>query len=179
MAGQLLKRNNQYIINHCQLDIDFTRRCFRSVNILPNFMVGVCGHAFVEVGVNSRTTANIPSKSNPKATAPAPSRAQERFNWWKDKKEQVITQIREEGLEIDENIALEYISPKSRDWERGTQVTVRDDLRKDLNECLQKLAAHTDLINDFNGWHQVLLANPGIALSLDHEDWLFFFGQGR
>lgn len=104
---------------------------------------------------------------------------QERFNWWKDKKEQVITQIREEGLEIDENIALEFISPKSRDWERGTQVTVRDDLRKDLNECLKKLAAHTDLINDFNGWHQVLIANPGIPLSLDHEDWLFFFGQGR
>ena len=104
---------------------------------------------------------------------------QDRFNWWKEKKEQVITQIREEGLEIDENIALEYLSPKSRDWERGTQVTVRDDLRKDLNECLKKLAFHTDLINDFSGWHQILIANPDIPLSLDHEDWLFFFGQGK
>ncbi|MBK8751636.1 MAG: hypothetical protein IPL99_08280 [Candidatus Competibacteraceae bacterium] len=34
---------------------------------------------------------------------------QERLTWWKDKKEQVITQIRGEGLEIDESIALEYI----------------------------------------------------------------------
>ncbi len=105
---------------------------------------------------------------------------QERFDWWKDKKEQVLTQIRAEGLEIDEAIALEYISPKSRDyWERGAQVTVRDDLRKDLNECLKKLAYHTDLINDFRGWQQVLTANPDTPLNLDHEDWLFFFGQGK
>lgn len=104
---------------------------------------------------------------------------QERFDWWKDKKEHVITQIRTEGLEIDEKIALEYLSPKSRDWERGTQVTVRDDLRKDLDECLKKLAYHTERINDYNGWHQILNANPEAKLSLDHDDWLFFFGQGK
>jgi len=104
---------------------------------------------------------------------------QERFEWWKNKKEQVIAQIRAEGLEIDENIALEYVSPKSRDWERGTQVTVRDDLRKDLDECLKKLAYHTGLINDYNGWNQILNANPEVRLSLDHDDWLFFFGQGK
>jgi hypothetical protein len=102
---------------------------------------------------------------------------QERFDWWHDKKEHIIAQIRQEGLEIDENIALEYISPKSRDWERGAQVTVRDDLRKDLNECLKKLAYHTDLIKDYQGWQQVLIANPEMILSLDHEDWQFFFGQ--
>jgi len=104
---------------------------------------------------------------------------QERFEWWKDKKEQVIAQIRAEGLEIDENIALEYVSPKSRDWDRGTQVTVRDDLRKDLDECLKKLSYHTGQINDYNGWRQVLNANPEVRLSLNHDDWLFFFGQGQ
>ncbi len=104
---------------------------------------------------------------------------QERFEWWKDKKEQVIAQIRAEGLEIDENIALEYVSPKSRDWDRGTQVTVRDDLRKDLDECLKKLSYHTGQINDYNGWRQVLNANSEVRLNLNHDDWLFFFGQGQ
>ncbi len=94
-------------------------------------------------------------------------------------KEQVITQIRAEGLEIDENIALEYISPKSRDWERGAQVTVRDDLRKDLDECLKKLGYHTGLINEYIGWQQILVANPEAVLSLDHSDWMFFFGQAK
>ena len=103
----------------------------------------------------------------------------ERFDWWKNKKEQVIAQIRAEGLEIDENIALEYVSPKSRDWERGAQVTVRDDLRKDLDECLKKLAYHTGLINDYDGWHQILVANPEAMLGLDHSDWLFFFGHAK
>ena len=104
---------------------------------------------------------------------------QERFDWWKNRKEQVIQQIREEGLEIDESIALEYISPKRRDWEQGTQVTVRNDLKKDLNECLKKLAYHTELVNDYDGWDQVLSANPEARLSLDHQDWLFFFGHGE
>ena len=104
---------------------------------------------------------------------------QERLTWWKDKKEQVITQIRAEGLEIDESIALEYISPKSRDWERGAQVMVRNDLKKDLDECLKKLAYHAGLTEDYSGWYQVLSANPEARLSLDHEDWLFFFGQGK
>jgi len=103
---------------------------------------------------------------------------QERFEWWKNRREQVMAQIREEGLEIDESIALEYSHPKRRDWEQGAQVTVRDDLRKDLNECLKKLAHHTELVNDYQGWHQVLSANPEARFSLDYQDWLFFFGRG-
>lgn len=102
---------------------------------------------------------------------------QERFEWWKEKRDQVMAEIRKDGLEIDEKIALEYVSPKRRDWEQGAQVTVRNDLKRDLNECLEKLAYHTGLMNDYRGWHQVLSANPEARLSLDHDDWLFFFGQ--
>ncbi|WP_262966124.1 hypothetical protein [Methylobacter psychrophilus] len=105
---------------------------------------------------------------------------QERFAWWKDKKEQVITQIRSDGLEIDENIALKNTTlTKSGDWNRGTQVTVRDDLKKDLDKCLKKLSYHTGQINDYNGWQQVLNANSEVRLNLNHDDWLFFFGQGQ
>ncbi len=102
---------------------------------------------------------------------------EERLAWWKEKKTEVMQQIREDGLEIDEKIALEYVSPKRRDWEQGAQITVRNDLKKDLSECLDKLAYHTGLMADYHGWQQVLSANPEARLSLDHEDWLFFFGQ--
>lgn len=104
---------------------------------------------------------------------------QERFEWWKEKRDQVMAEIRKDGLEIDEKIALEYVSPKRRDWEQGAQVTVRNDLKKDLDECLEKLAYHTGLMNDYHGWHQVLSANSEARLSLDHDDWLFFFGQPK
>lgn len=100
-----------------------------------------------------------------------------RFDWWKEKKEQVLQTIRAEGLEIDEKLALEYSSPKSRDWQDGARVTVRNDLRDHLNECLKKLAHHTAQVRSYLAWQDVLTANPDARLSLDHEDWSFFFSN--
>lgn len=101
----------------------------------------------------------------------------ERLDWWKNKKDEVFATIRSEGLKVDEKISLEFNNPKSRDWERGAQVMVRNDLQKDLDECLEKLQAHTKCLNEYNGWQQVLIANPENRLSLDINDWLFFFGK--
>jgi len=101
----------------------------------------------------------------------------ERLNWWKTKKDEVFTTIRSEGLEVDEKISARFNNPKSRDWEGGAQVMIRNDLQKDLDECLEKLQSHTKCLNDYKGWHQVLIANPENRLSLDIADWLFFFGK--
>ncbi|MDH4449503.1 MAG: hypothetical protein QE265_02775 [Rhodoferax sp.] len=102
---------------------------------------------------------------------------QERFDWWKNKRDEVMNTIRTEGLEIDEKIALEYRSPKSRDWDRSSQVMVRNDLQKDLNECVEKLSHHTSFIQQYVGWQQVLAANPESRVKLDIDDWLFFFSR--
>jgi hypothetical protein len=102
----------------------------------------------------------------------------ERLDWWRAKKDEVMKTIRSEGLEIDEKIVLtNYRSPKGRDWERGAQVMVRNDLQKDLEECLEKLQYHTQKLADYDGWQQVLAANPENRLALDIEDWLYFFGK--
>lgn len=100
----------------------------------------------------------------------------ERLDWWKNKKNEVFDTIRKEGIEVDEKISLEFKNPKSRDWDRGAQVMVRNDLQKDLDECMEKLQAHTKRLNEYSGWHQVLVANPESRQSLDIDDWLFFFG---
>ena len=102
---------------------------------------------------------------------------QERLNWWKAKRTEVMNTIRSEGLEIDEKIVLEFRSPKSRDWDRGSQVMVRNDLQNDLSECLEKLSHHTEKVQQYDGWQQVLAANPQARVKLDIEDWLFFFGR--
>lgn len=101
----------------------------------------------------------------------------ERLNWWKNKKNDVFAIIRNEGIEVNEKIALGYQNPKSRDWDHGAQVYVRNDLQKDLDECLEKLQSHTQRLNEYSGWYQVLAANPEDRLSLDIDDWLFFFGK--
>ena len=102
---------------------------------------------------------------------------QERLDWWKAKRIEVMNTIRSEGLEIDEKIVLEFRSPKSRDWDRGSQVMVRNDLQNDLSECLEKLSHHTQQVQQYDGWQQVLAANPEARVKLDIEDWLFFFGR--
>lgn len=102
----------------------------------------------------------------------------ERLVFWKDKKRAVLDTIRAEGLELDETITAALSNPKARDWHRSTQVMVRNDLQKDLAECLDKLEWHTQRRDEYDGWHQVLGAQVGGRLELDINDWLFFFGRG-
>ena len=99
------------------------------------------------------------------------------LNLWKAKREELINTIRSEGIEVDEKIVLAYQNPKARDWDRGGEIMIRNDLRKDLAECFQKLAYHTEQRDTFDGWKQVLDANPENRVQLDIEDWLFFFGR--
>ena len=100
-----------------------------------------------------------------------------RLAFWRGKRDEVLATIRAEGLEIDEKIVLEYASPKARDWERANRVTIRDDLRHKLDECLDKLRAHIEKLAQYEGWSQLLLANPEQRVALDLEDWMFFYGS--
>ena len=101
----------------------------------------------------------------------------ERLAFWKGKREEVLATIRAEGLEIDEKIVVGVQSPKARDWERANRVTVRDHLRFRLAEVLDKLRFHTEQLSQYDGWQQLLLANPEARLGLHIDDWLFFFGR--
>ena len=99
-----------------------------------------------------------------------------RLAFWRGKREEVLGRIRTEGIEIDEKIVLGYQTPKAQDWERANRVTIRDDLRTQLDECDGKLRSHTDLAGQCKGWLAMLGANPEVRVPLDVEDWQFFFG---
>jgi len=101
----------------------------------------------------------------------------ERLDFWKRKRDEVIATIREEGIEVDEKVVLAYTSPKTRDWDNGGEILVRNDLRKHLGECFKKLSYHTERRDTYDGWKQVLDANPENRVALDINDWLFFFGR--
>lgn len=100
----------------------------------------------------------------------------ERLAFWGARREETLATIRSEGLEIDEKIVIGVHTPKARDWERANRVTVRDDLRQQLDEVLHKLKEHTERLVEYDGWRQMLAANPEAWLSLDIADWLYFFG---
>jgi hypothetical protein len=100
-----------------------------------------------------------------------------RLAWWLDKRKSIMGQIRSEGLEINEKLVMGYRNPKARDWEEGAQVMIRNDLQLLLTECQKKLTWHTERLVDFEGWHQILDANPHARKCLDIQDWLYFFSN--
>lgn len=99
----------------------------------------------------------------------------ERFAFWKSKKDEVWATIQREGLEVDEKISMGYRSPKATDYDRGARVMVRNDLQSDLDEVLEKLKHHTGMRSQYEGWKHALEANPESRFKLDIDDWQFFF----
>ena len=100
----------------------------------------------------------------------------DRLNWWLGKKDEVMNLIRTEGLEIDESLAVGQIS---KHYSRGPEVTVRNDLREDLDECISKIREHRELCEVYDHWDLVLAGqnNPTGLLELDFKDYLFFFAH--
>lgn len=100
-----------------------------------------------------------------------------RLKFWTDKKAEVMTAIKADGLEIDESIASESPKFSSANYGRDPVVAVRADLLRDLRECVSKISEHRKKLDGYHGWRQILQANSNISQALDHDDWLFFFGE--
>ena len=101
-----------------------------------------------------------------------------RLEFWEARRKEVIGQIKADGIEVNEkSVLLQYASPKMRDFQEGGDIMIRNALRKRLAESYEKLAYHTGRRDTFDGWQQVLGANPDDKIELDIDDWLFFFGR--
>jgi len=101
-----------------------------------------------------------------------------RLNWWAKKRDEVKETIKSDGIEIDESVAFgstAYVSNKSA--HRDSSVSIRNDLVKDLTECVQKVSEHQNKIKDYDAWIQVLESQGQTSLELHQDDWLFFFGK--
>jgi hypothetical protein len=98
-----------------------------------------------------------------------------RLAWWQDQKNATMARIKDGGLQVEESMAPSNMSTA---YSRGSTVTIRDDLNRDLQECVEKIREHDARAKEYNGWVQVL-DNRGdrLWLELDHNDWLYFFGK--
>ena len=74
----------------------------------------------------------------------------------------IVATILFEGLEMKENFALEFRSPKAQDCNAGIP---------------EKLSHHKLKLQDSNGWQQMLTVNPSANQQLDIDDWLFIFAR--
>jgi len=103
----------------------------------------------------------------------------ERLKWWSDKRKEVETTIRAEGIEIDESVAA-FTGLGTANYSnsgRGPSVSIRNDLVKDLSECVMKTTEHEGKCREYDAWMQVLGSQGQASLDLNQDDWLFFFGK--
>ncbi|MCW2228119.1 hypothetical protein [Bradyrhizobium elkanii] len=102
----------------------------------------------------------------------------ERLKWWSDKRKEVEATIRSEGIEIDESVAANIGSLNySNSVHRGPSVNIRNDLVRDLSECVSKTQEHEAKCREYDAWMQVLGSQGQASLDLNQDDWLFFFGK--
>lgn len=97
-----------------------------------------------------------------------------RVEAWKKKKAEIMEDIKNSGLTVTESLSEKMSSYSSN---RGARVVVDEKLQEDLDEAVEKIRAHEELAKKYDGWVQVLSANPHSRLKLKHDDWMFFFGK--
>jgi len=98
---------------------------------------------------------------------------QSRVDWWTEEQERITEETKEKGLELVESVASSYTNGAGA----GKQMIVRPEYQKKLNECHERLQKHMTAVREYDGWAQVLSANPDATLALTYADWLFFFGK--
>lgn len=98
----------------------------------------------------------------------------QKLAWWENKKAETMKNIRETGIEIRDSVASSYSNTKGA---FGPQIEISEGMQRDLTECQNKILEHNRMVGEYEGWRQVLEANPEKQLPLSHEDWLFFFSK--
>lgn len=110
----------------------------------------------------------------------------EREAWWRAKKEEVMVEIKTSGVSIDESIVDElgkigYSNTMHLQSVRGIgggpQIRIDPELVQRLQECHGKVDEHKDKLKAYTAWVEVLTAGGTQLLTLDHEDYLFFYGK--
>ena len=101
---------------------------------------------------------------------------QGRVEAWEGKKLEVMAKVKESGLTVHEGPAAGFSNYTSNTGQ-GAHVMVDTTLQADLSECVTKIKTHRDAVRQYEGWVQVLQANPESRLKLHQDDWLFFFGK--
>lgn len=96
-----------------------------------------------------------------------------RIKWWSEAKAKVMTEAKERGIEVSESVAAGVNNYTTH--VAGPQVMVRADLQSKLTECHGKIQTHEQAAAEYEGWVQMLDANPEARVKLTQADWLYFF----
>lgn len=101
---------------------------------------------------------------------------QSRVQWWTDTYNKVMAEIKEAGILVTELSAVgssSYANTKAI----APSASIDQRLQAKLTEAHTKIQQHQQAVAEYDGWIQVLSANPESRLKLTQADWLYFFGK--
>ena len=101
---------------------------------------------------------------------------QSRVQWWTDTYNKVMAEIKEAGILVTESSAVgssSYANTKAI----APSASIDERLQAKLTEAHTKIQQHQQAVAEYDGWIQVLSANPESRLKLTQADWLYFFGK--
>jgi histidinol-phosphate/aromatic aminotransferase/cobyric acid decarboxylase-like protein len=99
-----------------------------------------------------------------------------RVAWWTDTYNKVMAEIKEAGILVTESSAVgssSYANTKAI----APSASIDQRLQAKLTEAHTKIQQHQHGAAEYDGWIQVLSANPEARLKLTQADWLYFFGK--
>lgn len=101
-----------------------------------------------------------------------------RHTWWVEKRQETISKIRSEGINITDSIVDELGKSYSSNVSHA-KPTIQIDaaLQAHLMESHGKMKSHESLIKDYDSWAQMMGAHPDAVFELHQEDWVYFFGK--
>lgn len=101
---------------------------------------------------------------------------QGRVTWWTDTYNKVMAEIKEAGILVTESSAA-GLATYSNTKAIMPSASIDQRLQAKLTEAHTKIQQHQQAAAEYDGWIQVLRANPEQRLKLTQADWLYFFGK--
>lgn len=99
-----------------------------------------------------------------------------RLKWWTEKRDEILTQIKSDGLQVSESLVAEYA--KTGYMNCRAKVTIDPDMQEKLNECVSKQDEHKMCVSLYDPYVGVLSDRSDTeTLELNPDDWTFFFGK--
>lgn len=102
---------------------------------------------------------------------------QSRVDVWTKQKDDLMAKVRSDGISVSESVADKMSAYSSNLSANGPQIPIDPQMQRQLTECHAKIQAHRLALAEYDGWVQVLEANPESRLKLTQADWLYFFGK--
>lgn len=105
---------------------------------------------------------------------------QTRVEFWKDRRDEIVQKIREEGITINESEVEKLAggTSYSNGIGNGVRVVIDNEMQVRLQEAQMKLQENREHVRQYQTWVDLLTPQSAkLSVKLDRADWLYFFGK--